>query len=601
MTRLLLPLSFLFLIFSTDLHAQSKEAPDALAIRYVANNFIWPLDDAGFSTRDFSGGLEFEYFRYLNDALDLSIPLRLVSAEHPLVQDASIRDKTVNMGLDVLLNYNIYKGDVFRPRLFAGVGGLLLEGDDLSLDVPIGLGLNFHLGSGASIGTTFSYHINNVDLRNHFKVGLGLRLAIDDGEPPAPKVEDRDGDGISDTEDLCPDEAGTLALNGCPDQDGDGIADGNDECPETAGIAQFNGCPDSDGDGVQDSEDECPEEAGPADNDGCPIRDRDGDGVNDEADACPDEAGTAANNGCPDKSVIVLAKDKITDEVLPNAEVVLRSSSGQVVKTGMTNSLGVVEFTSVTPGDYSVDAKLYDLDLVPARIGTSEFNSSDPVQKTVFYDNVNFIVNGKVFYCNSTRPLSSVTLNLKHKTQNLQKSTISDETGSFAFYVEDKATYELYAQKESFLSQVVDIDVSNYDRNQSVFVSLEVCAEEVECGEDVRLNNILYDLNSSIIREDAKLDLDKVVQFMKDNADAKIELSSHTDSRGKASYNLWLSERRAKNAGDYIIAQGIAASRVIAKGYGESQLVNRCADGVSCSEAEHQANRRTVFKVICPE
>ena len=97
-----------------------------------------------------------------------------------------------------------------------------------------------------------------------------------------------------------------------------------------------------------------------------------------------------------------------------------------------------------------------------------------------------------------------------------------------------------------------------------------------------------------------KPDLNKVVQFMRDNGDAKVELSSHTDSRGRASYNLSLSQRRAKSAADYIIAQGIAASRVIAKGYGETKLLNGCADGVNCSDGEHQINRRTQFKVICP-
>ena len=85
------------------------------------------------------------------------------------------------------------------------------------------------------------------------------------------------------------------------------------------------------------------------------------------------------------------------------------------------------------------------------------------------------------------------------------------------------------------------------------------------------------------------------------NPDAKVELSSHTDSRGKASYNLQLSERRAKSAADYIIAQGIAASRVIGRGYGETKLLNKCADGVRCADTEHQLNRRTEFKVVCPK
>lgn len=180
------------------------------------------------------------------------------------------------------------------------------------------------------------------------------------------------------------------------------------------------------------------------------------------------------------------------------------------------------------------------------------------------------------------------------------KSTISEDNGQFVFHLDERATYQLYAKKASFLSQVVDVDANNYDRAKSVFVRLEVCADEVECGTAIRLDNILYDSNSSAIRSDAMPDLNKVVRFLEDNADAKIELSSHTDSTGGAPYNMSLSQRRAQAAADYIIAQGIAASRVIGKGYGETKLLNRCGDGVNCSAAEHQVNRRTEFKVICP-
>jgi outer membrane protein OmpA-like peptidoglycan-associated protein len=126
--------------------------------------------------------------------------------------------------------------------------------------------------------------------------------------PPPPVVLDRDGDGIPDADDKCPDVKGLASLAGCPDADGDGITDADDKCPKVAGIAKYQGCPipDSDGDGVNDELDKCPKEKGFARYQGCPIPDRDKDGVNDEADKCPDVAGTSANEGCPeiDKAVI---------------------------------------------------------------------------------------------------------------------------------------------------------------------------------------------------------------------------------------------------------------------------------------------------------
>ncbi len=91
-------------------------------------------------------------------------------------------------------------------------------------------------------------------------------------------------------------------MKGCPDKDGDGIADKNDNCPDKAGVAKYNGCPvpDSDGDGLNDEQDKCPNQAGVARYQGCPIPDGDGDGVNDEEDKCPTVAGVRSNQGCPE-------------------------------------------------------------------------------------------------------------------------------------------------------------------------------------------------------------------------------------------------------------------------------------------------------------
>lgn len=118
---------------------------------------------------------------------------------------------------------------------------------------------------------------------------------------------DTDNDGIQDSEDKCPGEAGLLSNAGCPppDKDKDGVLDKDDKCPDVAGAKENNGCPpepkDSDKDGVADPEDKCPTIAGSARYSGCPVPDTDGDGLNDEVDKCPDAKGTAARNGCPEE------------------------------------------------------------------------------------------------------------------------------------------------------------------------------------------------------------------------------------------------------------------------------------------------------------
>jgi outer membrane protein OmpA-like peptidoglycan-associated protein len=101
-------------------------------------------------------------------------------------------------------------------------------------------------------------------------------------------------------------------------------------------------------------------------------------------------------------------------------------------------------------------------------------------------------------------------------------------------------------------------------------------------------------LAKSDIRADAALELDKLVKILRDNPAIRIELSSHTDSRSGDDFNLALSQVRAQSAVDYLVSQGIAADRLVAKGYGETQLRIQNAQ----TEEEHQSNRRTEFKVI---
>ncbi|MEZ4904451.1 MAG: OmpA family protein [Spirosomataceae bacterium] len=117
-------------------------------------------------------------------------------------------------------------------------------------------------------------------------------------------------------------------------------------------------------------------------------------------------------------------------------------------------------------------------------------------------------------------------------------------------------------------------------------------------GDVFTLDNIYYDLDKFFIRPEAARELDNVVLLMKKYPGIKIELRSFTDSRASDTYNLRLSERRARAAFDYLVRKGIAPTRLVAKGYGETELVNDCSDGVNCAEADHRLNRRTEFKIL---
>lgn len=117
----------------------------------------------------------------------------------------------------------------------------------------------------------------------------------------------------------------------------------------------------------------------------------------------------------------------------------------------------------------------------------------------------------------------------------------------------------------------------------------------------INIKPIYFDTNKATIRPDAAIQLDKVVAVMKKYPEIGIRSSSHTDSKGRASYNEKLSDRRAKSTVAYIISRGIDPSRITGKGFGETQLTNGCKDGVKCTPEEHQLNRRTEFVIIKKE
>ncbi len=121
--------------------------------------------------------------------------------------------------------------------------------------------------------------------------------------------------------------------------------------------------------------------------------------------------------------------------------------------------------------------------------------------------------------------------------------------------------------------------------------------DRVELDKSIEIENIYYDLAKWNIREDAAEELDKLLVTLKDNPGIIVELGSHTDSRGKSNYNLDLSQKRAESAVSYLVENGIDSTRISARGYGETKLVNGCKDGVKCSERKHQRNRRTELKI----
>lgn len=175
--------------------------------------------------------------------------------------------------------------------------------------------------------------------------------------------------------------------------------------------------------------------------------------------------------------------------------------------------------------------------------------------------------------------------------------------GTFAFKdLKCGARYRINSSLEEYTTAEVTVNLPAENGMTQVDFGLEKNRIEVKKGDDLfkvlKLEPIYFDFDKSNIRPDAATELAKVVEVLREYPSMKIDVRSHTDSRGKDAYNMALSDRRAKSTIQWIVDQGIARSRVSGKGYGESQLINRCKNGVKCSDVEHEENRRSEFIVL---
>jgi outer membrane protein OmpA-like peptidoglycan-associated protein/tetratricopeptide (TPR) repeat protein len=190
------------------------------------------------------------------------------------------------------------------------------------------------------------------------------------------------------------------------------------------------------------------------------------------------------------------------------------------------------------------------------------------------------------------QPIAGATVFAFNKNTQSILIAKTDASGRYTIDVEGKTGYVVKAMKDGYLSDCYSMMMNN--RPQS---GRDLLLDKFEVNEVFKLENIYYDLDKWNIRPDAAAELDKLVMIMKENP-ITIELSSHTDCRASNEYNDKLSQRRAESAVKYVASKGISSERMIAKGYGETQLVNGCRDGVKCTEAEHQQNRRTEFRIL---
>lgn len=195
--------------------------------------------------------------------------------------------------------------------------------------------------------------------------------------------------------------------------------------------------------------------------------------------------------------------------------------------------------------------------------------------------------------------LPGTKLSLYDSQYNLVSTTTSDEKGNYSFAVECGKKYSVRAEKEDYTTIEEKVTIAKENGKTHFPLALEKAKCKVTVGDDLGkcfgIKMIYFDFDKSDIRVEAAIDLEKILDVMNEYPKMKLDIRSHTDSRGSSKYNESLSDRRAKSTIAWLIKNGINPNRLIGKGYGENQLVNQCSDGVKCTEEEHQMNRRSEF------
>ncbi|SDC35048.1 DUF5723 family protein [Williamwhitmania taraxaci] len=486
--------------------------------------------------------------------------------------------------------------------------GLLFHGQFFDKRLVPSLSVSYYTQLGRVLGLSASYNIMN---RSYNNVGVGLSLNLGAMQIYAttdnilaipyyksaqnaqfhtgmvytfgrkPKDKDKDGvvdkmdecplipgleqfkgcpdtdlDGIPDKDDLCPNVPGTAANKGCPDRDGDGVYDQVDECPDMIGLAEFKGCPDTDKDGITDKDDKCPNDSGSVALNGCP--DRDGDGIVDPEDRCPEVAGPAEFYGCPDtdldsvpdyldrcpaeKGLFELkgCPDRDYDGV-PDIDDACPDSTGSSLHKGCPDSDG--------------DGLFDEEDRCPTEPGTLELQGCPWADS-----DMDGIKDAEDACPNAAGPIEN------------KGCPYSDSDGDGIIDKEDKCP-------------LTPGTVENHG-------CPEIKKEEQEVL-NTAFSNLEFQSGKDIIKSESFASLANLADLMKSKSEWMLKIAGHTDSQGNRTMNILLSRKRTLAVKKFLVAKGIADSRVVAEWYGPDKPIadNKTPEG-------REKNRRVEMEIL---
>ncbi|HRH10318.1 MAG TPA: OmpA family protein, partial [Bacteroidia bacterium] len=202
------------------------------------------------------------------------------------------------------------------------------------------------------------------------------------------------------------------------------------------------------------------------------------------------------------------------------------------------------------------------------------------------------ILKGVISSAKTLAPLSA-TLELIDNDLNVVIATFKSNsaTGKYLVTLPSGKNYGIAVKADGYLFHSENFNLPEGADYQEVIK--DIALKKIEVGSVIVLKNIFFDFDKATIRKESANELERLIKLLNDNPSIKIELGSHTDSKGSDEYNMKLSDNRSKSVVDYLIGKGIPATRLTAKGYGETKPID-----TNDTDEGRQNNRRTEFKIL---
>jgi len=507
-------------------------------------------DSAGTILEQFSDSLQAKfvptentdkYRTWLTSRMNVGVNYQLAEKHNVgLLVNGQLSKRKLRAAMTVSYNFRIRKWLGFHANYSIYNRSFLNVGTGLSFNLwPF----QYYIMTDNVLAPIMPYNTKNLHVRTGINWVFGCQ-------------NDKDKDGIPDKEDDCPEDPGPVELKGCPDTDKDGVLDKDDKCVETPGLAEFDGCPDRDGDGIIDMEDECPDAPGIAEFKGCP--DTDEDGIKDSEDECPTVAGIPEFNGCPDTD-----KDGIRD------------ANDECPETP-----GIPEFNGCpdTDSDGIIDSE----DDCPEKAGPPQYNGCPDTDG-------DGLIDSKDGCPEKAGPVDN------------NGCPYGDRDGDGLIDKEDSCP-DTPGPVDNKGCPYSDLDGDGvFDKDDRCPQTpgpadnegCPVIEEEEQEVLNTAFDNLEFETGKDVIKAASYESLDGLAELLIKKSEWKLQISGHTDSQGKESSNLLLSEKRSKAVAKYLESKGVPQSQMIVQWFGESKPI---ADN---STAEGRAkNRRVEMEVI---